>query len=113
MAKCWVYAQSNGRASIIRLGPKPQGSPLTGAEWEAYALAKTRFEITRPRISQGQIVDPNEHYNVGNPAHIARANSLPLTAMTDADLPADRSKRDDWIIQGTRVVVAAVPLGPL
>lgn len=110
MPKCWVFSGVNGRANIITLGPPRRDWAGTLAEWEAYALAKTRFELTRPKNAQGRIIDPNEHFNATNPAHIARENSLLVTELTDADLPVDRSKHKDWVLQGNRVIVSPVPL---
>lgn len=110
MARVHVYSLPNGRAAIIRLAPKPAGSAMTDAAWEAFALAKTRFELTRPRTRAGMA----ERFNPANPAHTARANSLAVTPMDDAtDLPQSRAGRDNWRVQGNRVVVSATPLPPL
>ena len=110
MSKCWVYSLPNGRAAIIRIVGKPSNYIGTASEWEAYALAKTCFELTRPKDAQGRIINPNEHFNAGTPAHITRGNALVLVAMTDADVNAPRTRRNDWIIQGNRVVVSPTPL---
>ena len=119
MAKIFVHRLPNGRAAITRLGPMPswvKDQQPTGVSdiqwqlaWENRALAKTRFELTRPPTPEGR----NEHFNPANVAHIARGNALQVIEMDDANLPADRSRRNDWIIQGNRVVPSAVDLPPL
>ena len=81
---------------------------------EALALAENRFEATRPKDGQGRRINPLEHFDPNNPAHIARGNALLATQMDDAlDLPANRANRNDWVIQGNRVTVNPVPLPPL
>ena len=115
MAKVFVSSLPNGRAVITRLGPRPSSLPATvsDADWEAFALAKTRFELTRPKDGQGRVLNPSEHFDSSNPAHINRGNGLSVTEMDDVDLPTDRANRTNWIRQGNRVVVSPTPLPPL
>ena len=123
MAKIFAHRLPNGRAAITRLGPIPdwlRASFLPSAPeanlqlaWELWALAKMRFELTRPKDGQGRIINPNEHFDSDNPDHLARGNALQVTQMDDADLPASRARRDHWVIQGNRVVPSAVDLPPL
>lgn len=111
MGKVYVFSLPNGRAAVIRLAPNLVGSNLTDAQWEVFALAKTKFEFTRPRTPEGLA----EHFDPGNPAHMGRVGAMAVTEMDEADLPvsgAARAKRNDWVVQGGRVVVSATPLGP-
>ena len=121
--KIHVYALPNGRAAITRLGVMPswvkdlQPAGVSDIQWqlawENRALAKTCFELTRPKDGQGRVINPDEHFDPANAAHIARGRALQMTEMDDMDLPASRARRDHWVIQGNRVVVSPVDLPPL
>lgn len=110
MARIFVYSLPNGRAAVIRCAANPPSSGLTDVEWETWAIAKTRFEFMRPKNAQGLVLNPLEHFDFSNPSHIARGRALRITQMDDIDLPTSRAFRNDWIIQGNRVVVSPVPL---
>lgn len=101
MADCYVIVKPGGQVDIIHLAVNPPGSMITDLQWEAWALVKTMFERTRPNNQSGR----NEHFNSDIPTHIARANGVIYTKMTDADLPTDRSLRARWRKVDGKVVV--------
>ena len=51
------------------------------------------FELTRPKDGQGNVINPNEHFNPNNPAH---RRGPPVREMDDSLLPANRTQRDRW-----------------
>ena len=80
MAKIFVTTLPDGKLAIIR---------LAAGQDEAWALAKTMFELTRPPSTTGR----TEHFDPTNPDH---RRGPPVTEMDDSLLPTDRTQRDRW-----------------
>ena len=85
--KVWTYPLPNGGVGVVSIDQASLSKGnMTDAQWEAFCLRKQRGMLPPGTV---------------------------LTPMDSSDLPADRSRRNHWVIQGNRVAASPVDLPPL